>query len=115
MENGQVSSNFSDGQKFRLRPLFLAYEDRQQITELFIEILNRFSIAATVFYGFKVSPSDLWQKMDPNGRDRCRDKKLSNRKFNCIRTTLHISQCIYFVKSTQLKLWIDQILMFSPR
>ena len=28
---------FSDGHEYRLRPLFFAYEDRQQITELFVE------------------------------------------------------------------------------
>ena len=49
---------------FQLRPLFFAYKDRQQITELFIETLDHLCIAATAFYGFKVSPSDLWQKID---------------------------------------------------
>ena len=51
---------FSDGQEFRLKPLFFAYKDHQQISEL----LNPLSIATTAFYGFKESPSDLRQKND---------------------------------------------------
>ena len=51
---------FSDGQEFRLRPLFFTYEDCQQITELLVETLICFSIAATAFYDFKVSPSHLF-------------------------------------------------------
>ena len=31
---------FSNGQEFRLRPLFFAYEDQDQITELFLETFN---------------------------------------------------------------------------
>ena len=51
---------FSDGQEFRLKPLFFAYKNHQQISEL----LNPLSIATTAFCGFKESPSDLRQKND---------------------------------------------------
>ena len=47
-----------------MRPLFFAHKDCQQIRELFVETLNRLAIAATAFYGFKISHSDLWQNID---------------------------------------------------
>ena len=54
----------SDGQEFRLRPLFFAYEDRDQITELFVETFTRLSIAVNVAQDRKTTPLELWQKVD---------------------------------------------------
>ena len=47
-----------------MRPLFFACKDHQQITKIFIKTLNHLYIVATAIYGFEVSPSDLWQKVD---------------------------------------------------
>ena len=54
----------SDGQEFRLRPLFFAYEDRDQITELFVETFTRLSIAVNVAQNRKTTPLELWKKVD---------------------------------------------------
>ena len=42
---------FSSGEEFVLRPLFFAYEDRQQIADLLVETYHRLSIAASVSSG----------------------------------------------------------------
>ena len=39
---------FSTGEEFRLRPLFFAYEVREQITELFAETFKCLSVALSV-------------------------------------------------------------------
>ena len=55
---------FSDGEEFRLRPLFFAYEDRDQITELFVETFKRLSAALSILENEQIEPSDLWEKID---------------------------------------------------
>ena len=55
---------FSDGEEFRLRHLFFAYEDREQITELFVETLKRLSAAISIAENQDIPPSDLWGKID---------------------------------------------------
>ena len=72
---------------FQLRPLFFGYKNRQQITKFFIETLNHLFIAATAFYGFKVSPSGLWQKSDAIMADVTTNNL---QKFICIITKLPI-------------------------
>ena len=39
--------SFSDGTDFELRPLFFAYEDREQIVLLLVETIKQLSLAAT--------------------------------------------------------------------
>ena len=56
--------NFSYGQKFRLRPLFVGYEDRVQITNLIVETYERLAAAATEFLKREMKASDLWKKTD---------------------------------------------------
>ena len=55
---------FSNSQEFRLRPLFFAYEDRDQITELFVETFKRLSISANVFENRNTTPAIMWEKVD---------------------------------------------------
>ena len=55
---------FSDGYDYRLRPLFFAYEDRVQITELFVETFSRLALAVSVLSDETVEPSSLWEKLD---------------------------------------------------
>ena len=45
-----------------LRPLFFAYEDREQIISLIVESLKRLSVAANKL---NVTASNLWEKIDP--------------------------------------------------
>ena len=47
----------SNGQSFRLRPLSLAVEDRQTITDLFVEQFKRLAVAGNS------SARDLWEKV----------------------------------------------------
>ena len=53
---------FSDGVEYVLRPLFFAYEDCEQITELFVETYSRLADAASVVKGKVITPASLWEK-----------------------------------------------------
>ena len=57
-------SNFSDKQKICLRPLFLAYEDREQITKLIFETYERLAAAASAFTGMDLTAKVLWEQTD---------------------------------------------------
>ena len=52
--------SFSDGTDFELRPLFFAYEDREQIVLLLVETIKRLSVAAT---GSDESAEKLWENL----------------------------------------------------
>ena len=57
----------SSGQEYRLRSLFFAYEDREQITNLFIETCKRLSLilnAITNNLSSPITPAALWHKTD---------------------------------------------------
>ena len=47
----------------RLRPTFFAFEDRQQITDLFVESYTRLAIAVGISTKGVVSPAKLWEKL----------------------------------------------------
>ena len=53
---------FSDGQRFRLRPIFFAYEDRVNIARLIVESYTRLSHTVSVITNEKVDPKLLWEK-----------------------------------------------------
>ena len=55
---------FSNGQEFRLRPLFFAYEDWDQITGLFMETFKRLSISANISENQNKTPATVWEKVD---------------------------------------------------
>ena len=55
--------SFSDGRDFSLRPIFFAYEDRDQITQLLIETYSRLALAAS-HDGKSVNPVLLWENTD---------------------------------------------------
>ena len=55
---------FSNSQEFRLRPLLFAYEDQDQITELFVETLKRLSVSANLFENVSTTPATMWEKVN---------------------------------------------------
>ena len=50
--------SFSDGRDFELRPIFFAYENREQIVLLLVETYERLSVACSELY----TPIVLWEK-----------------------------------------------------
>ena len=48
---------------YNLRPLYFAYEDKQQICRLFVETLERLAAAASVQLGIPISAKDLWENI----------------------------------------------------
>ena len=57
----------SSGQEYQLRPLFFAYEDREQITNLFIETCKCLSLILNAInnnLSSPVTPAALWHKTD---------------------------------------------------
>ena len=54
---------FSDARRFRLRPLFFAYEDRQNIVRLFVETFERLAAAASVSSTDVVTAHTLWSRV----------------------------------------------------
>ena len=81
--DGEWSSiilKLSSGQVYQLRPLFFAYEDREQITNLFIETYKRLSLILNAInnnLSSSITPAALWHKTDALN-DRCCDKKSQN-------------------------------------
>ena len=57
--------SFSDGWEHRLRPIFFAFKDRQQIIDLFVESYTRIAIVPGIFTTGVLSPAKLWGKTDP--------------------------------------------------
>ena len=56
---------FSDANEYRLRPIFFAYEDRQQITNLFVETLTRMvSTLHITLENDSIQALVLWEKTD---------------------------------------------------
>ena len=53
---------FSSGEEFVLRPVFFAYEDRQQIVDLLVETCHRLSLATSVHLGQEITSKQLWEK-----------------------------------------------------
>ena len=64
--NGEWPSlilKFSDGIEYRLRPIFFAFEDREQITNLFVETFGRLTATLTVSHNQTLQPKTLWRKL----------------------------------------------------
>ena len=57
-------SCFSDGQTFRHRPIFFAFEDWKQIVSLIVETYECLAAAATIASGKTVKAANLWGKTD---------------------------------------------------
>ena len=55
---------FSDGIEYRLRPMFFAFEDRVQITNLFAETFSRLTATLKVSHDQTLQPKTLWEKVD---------------------------------------------------
>lgn len=53
----------SNGEEFRLRPIFFAFEDREQIT-LFTETFKRLAVAVSIRQGVTIEAKVLWEKID---------------------------------------------------
>ena len=56
--------NFREGKRFCLRPVYVAYEDRENISCLIAETYQRLAAAAEVKMSASVSAKDLWEKTD---------------------------------------------------
>ena len=56
--------NFRDGIRFNLRPVYVAYEDRENIARVLIETYERLAVAAEVKLSKPVSAKDLWENID---------------------------------------------------
>ena len=50
--------------EFRLRPIYLAFENRDQIIDLFVESLNRLSLIISISEGKDITASCMWKKND---------------------------------------------------
>ena len=59
-----IISRFSDASEFVLRPMFFAYEDREQIVELLTETFNRLAVAASIYKDQDIKPVTLWECTD---------------------------------------------------
>ena len=55
---------FSDGRRFRFRPLFFAYEDRANIARYIVESYERLSVVCSEVKHAVVTATDLWNKTD---------------------------------------------------
>ena len=57
-------SNNTNNTEFRLRPIFFAYKDREQIINLFIETFNRLADAVSISETKTITPAMLWENVD---------------------------------------------------
>ena len=53
--------SLSDGQRYRLCPIYLAYEDRENITRYIVESYQPLAVVATNAQEHNVTADDLWQ------------------------------------------------------
>ena len=58
-----IIPTFLNGEEYRLRPLFFIYEDRQQLTTLFVETFTQLDCGTNECYTEHVAPSILWAKV----------------------------------------------------
>ena len=56
--------NFREGLRFNLRPVYVAYEDRENIARVLAETYERLAVAAEVKMSTPVSAKELWEKTD---------------------------------------------------
>ena len=54
--------NFSQGKRYTLRPVFFAYEDKENIIELIHETYQRLAVAAEVKLSQEVTAKHLWER-----------------------------------------------------
>ena len=95
----------SSGQEYRLRPLFFAYEDREQITNLFIETYKHLSL---ILYAINnklsspITPAALWHKTDTLMTDAVtKNLKIEDNIATALGTTYKPMH--RYVKATRLK------------
>ena len=53
---------FSNNERFNLRPIFFAYEDRENITSLIVETYERLATATSMSTATNVTAAHLWEK-----------------------------------------------------
>ena len=92
----RFSNNISNTE-FRLRPILFAYEDREQITKLFIESFNRFADAVSISETKTITPAMLWDNVDAIMTDAI-TKKFGNRRLNTRRTRFNTPSLSSFVQ-----------------
>ena len=62
-----IIRKLSSDQEYRLSPLFFAYEDREQITNLFIETYKQLALILNIIdnhFSPPIAPATLWHKTD---------------------------------------------------
>ena len=60
-----IIRKLSNDQEYRLSPLFFAYEDREQITNLFIETYKQLALILNIIdnnFSPPITPAILWYK-----------------------------------------------------
>ena len=81
----------SSGQEYQLRPLFFAYEDSEQITNLFIETYKRLSLILNAInnnLSSPITPAALWHKTDALMTDAVtKDLKIKDNIVTALGTT----------------------------
>ena len=55
---------FSDRIEYRLRPIYFAFEDREQITNLFVETFGKLTATLKVYHDQTLQPKTIWEKSD---------------------------------------------------
>ena len=54
--------NFSDGYQHRLRPIYMAYEDRENIIRYIVESYSRLAVLIKNARNIDITPAELWDQ-----------------------------------------------------
>ena len=79
--------NFADGPRFNLRPLFFAYEDHKNISELIFETYSRLAAATSIALKQDIDAKSLWEKTNNLMTDSV-TKKLANWRVSSRKITI---------------------------
>ena len=81
---------FSDNRRFSLRPIFFAYEDREQIIRLITETYNRLSLTLSMD-DVPATAKELWEKTTAIMTDSVsKNLKVANDAFGCVRKSITV-------------------------
>ena len=100
-----VILKLSSGQEYQLHPLFFAYKDREQITNLFIETYKQLALILNLIdnnFSPPITPAMLWHKTDALMTYAVtKNLKIEDKLQQPLEQ--HTNQCICYEKATQLK------------
>ena len=112
MENGLVCFHafLIDGQTFRHRPIFFAFEDQKQIVSVIVETYECLAAAATIVSGKIITPANLLERTDAFMIDAA-SKNLKNLLKDLYASiTSHIT---FFVRATRWRSLANQTYQLS--